>query len=255
MKLYANIIGSGKPFIILHGFLGMGDNWKTLGKKIAGHGFEVHLIDQRNHGRSPHSDQFSYPILAQDLEEYCDDNELNDIILLGHSMGGKTAMFFASETHVRIRKLIIADIGPKFYPQHHQDILMGLENLHTTALTSRTDADTMLSEFVPEMGTRQFLLKNLYWKSKERLGLRMNLEALTKNINEIGKELPATYKYPGETLFLKGDRSNYILPTDEEGIKKHFTNSVIKEISKSGHWLHAENPKDFLIEVLEFVNK
>ncbi|WP_378185663.1 alpha/beta fold hydrolase [Aquimarina sp. W85] len=255
MKLHANVFGSGTPFIILHGFLGMGDNWKTLGKKIADKGYEVHLVDQRNHGRSPHSDDFTYSLLAQDLEVYCNDNNLKTIILLGHSMGGKTAMYFASNTSIEITHLLIADIGSKFYPQHHQDILLGLETLNATTLTSRSEADTMLKEFVREVGTRQFLLKNLYWKSKEQLGLRVNLEALMANSNEIGKELPSDYLYQGTTLFLKGDRSNYILAEDKPRIKLQFPNAKFTEISKAGHWLHAENPKEFLTEVLGFINK
>ena len=109
MKLHTNIIGEGKPFIILHGFLGMGDNWKTLGKMFSEKGYEVHLVDQRNHGKSPHSDDFSYEILAEDLKEYIKEHHLEEIVLMGHSMGGKTAMFFAVTYPDLLEKLIIVD--------------------------------------------------------------------------------------------------------------------------------------------------
>lgn len=255
MKLHANVFGDGFPVLILHGFLGMGDNWKTLGKKISDQGFQVHLIDQRNHGRSPHSEVFSYNLLAEDLKAYCDENGLGKIHLLGHSMGGKTAMLFAVRYPELLNRLIIADIGPKYYPLHHQDILDGLDSLDFEILKSRTDVDMALEVYVPDAGVRMFLLKNLYWKEKNKLGLRMHLKALMDNASEIGVELPEGYMYSGETLFLKGEKSNYILKEDQRRIKKQFPDSEIVEVSNSGHWLHAENPEDFLKEVLEFFNK
>ncbi|WP_025740950.1 alpha/beta fold hydrolase [Aquimarina pacifica] len=253
MKLHANVFGEGKPFIILHGFLGMGDNWKTLGKKIADRGFQVHLLDQRNHGRSPHSSDFSYEIMAEDLLEYCSANNLTDICLLGHSMGGKTAMLFASKYPDKLSYLIVADIGPKYYPLHHQDILDGLSALDFDSVSSRSEADKELSEYVAESGVRMFLLKNLYWKEKEKLGLRIHLEALVANAKEIGVELSKAYVYTGKTIFLRGEKSNYILDEDIDTIKIQFPNAVIKKIPAAGHWLHAENPDEFLSKVLEFI--
>lgn len=255
MKLYANVFGNGFPIVILHGFLGMSDNWKTLGKKISDQGFQVHLADQRNHGRSPHSEVFNYNVLAEDLKTYCDEQGLNKIHLLGHSMGGKTAMLFAVKYPELLNRLMIADIGPKYYPLHHQDILEGLDSLDFEVLKSRTDVDMALEEYVPDAGIRMFLLKNLYWKEKNELGLRMHLKALIDNVSEIGVELPENFVYQGKTLFLKGEKSNYILEKDQERIKKQFPDSEIIEISNSGHWLHAENPKDFLKKVLEFIRK
>jgi len=255
MKLYANVFGEGDPFVILHGFLGMSDNWKTLGKKIADQGFRVHLLDQRNHGRSPHSDVFNYEVLSEDLLEYCKDNQLSKIHLLGHSMGGKTAMLFAAKYPEIIDRLIIADIGPKYYPLHHQDILDGLSALDFDVITSRSEADKELSNYVPQQGVRMFLLKNLFWKEKGVLGLRMNLSALIGNVAEIGVELSDNFKYFRETLFLKGQKSNYILDSDEEKIKMQFPNAKIVEISNAGHWLHAENPNQFLAELLIFIEK
>jgi len=254
MKLYANIIGEGVPFVILHGFLGMSDNWKTLGKKIAELGFQVHLIDQRNHGRSPHSQDFKYQLMAEDLLVYCQEQRFDNIILLGHSMGGKTAMYFSTQYPEILDKLIIADIGPKYYPLHHQDILDGLSALDFELLSTRGEVDKELSAYVNEPGVRMFLLKNLYWKEKGKLGLRMNLDALIKNASEIGKALPKDKQYTSETLFLKGDRSNYILEDDKEFIKQQFPLASFATIANAGHWLHAENPNSFLHEVMGFIS-
>ncbi|WP_290699103.1 alpha/beta fold hydrolase [Lacinutrix sp.] len=253
-QLHSNIIGEGKPFLILHGFLGMSDNWKTLGKQFAKVGFQVHLIDQRNHGRSFHSDDFNYDVLSQDLKSYCDAHNLKDIILLGHSMGGKTAMLFASQYPDYVKQLMIADISPRFYPVHHDAILEGLASLDYKALESRGDADDKLANYVSDFGTRQFLLKNLYWVEKGILGLRINLKVLTENVSEVGEALPFHSKFEGETLFFKGDKSEYIAAQDESIIKAHFTNAKIETIANAGHWLHAENPKDFYNAVINFVS-
>lgn len=251
--LYSNIIGEGKPFIILHGFLGMGDNWKTLGTTFSEQGFQVHLVDQRNHGRSFHNEAFDYDLLAEDLKRYCAYHQLEDIVLLGHSMGGKTAMLFAATYPGLVSKLIVADIAPRFYPKHHQFILEGLSSLDFSKIKSRGEADNALSAYVNERPIRQFLLKNLYWKEKGQLALRMNLEALIENIDEIGEALPKFLKFEGDTLFLRGDRSEYIALQDETLIKAQFPKAQIKTIDHAGHWLHAENPDQFFEVTMKFV--
>ena len=166
MKLHSNILGQGKPFVILHGFLGMSDNWKTLGKKISEEGFEVHLVDQRNHGHSFHDDNFDYETLSEDLRHYFEAHDLSEAIVLGHSMGGKTAMLFATQNPNLVSKLIVADISPRFYPIHHDAILEGLSSLDFSEIKSRGAADKQLANYVSDFGTRQFLLKNLYWERK-----------------------------------------------------------------------------------------
>ncbi len=253
MNLHSNIIGKGQPFIILHGFLGMGDNWKTLGKKFAEVGFEIHLVDQRNHGRSFHADDFSYELMAEDLKHYCDIHNLEDVILLGHSMGGKTAMLFATEYPKLVSKLMVADISPRFYPIHHDAILEGLSQLNFDEISSRGDADEVLSRYVSEEGTRMFLLKNLYWVEKGQLGLRMNLDVLKENVSEVGEALPKHSKFDNPTLFLRGDKSEYVMPSDEGLIKLHFPTARIETISNAGHWLHAENPDAFYQAVINFI--
>lgn len=253
MKLHSQILGSGKPFVILHGFLGMSDNWKTLGTRWAEAGYQVHLLDQRNHGRSFHSDEFSYEVMAEDLKNYCEEHNLNEIILLGHSMGGKVAMQFAVTHPEMVSKLIVADIGPKAYPPHHQDILKALSMLDFSKIKSRGEAEDILSEYIKDEGTRLFLLKNLYRKSKEELGLRVNLPILSEKINEVGNALSENAIFNGDTLFLGGEKSGYIEPMDELLIKKHFPKAQIGTISNAGHWLHAENPDEFYDNVMNFL--
>ena len=253
MILHSQILGKGKPFVILHGFLGMSDNWKTLGNRWAEDGYEVHLLDQRNHGRSFHSDEFSYEVMAEDLKNYCDEQSLKKIILLGHSMGGKVSMQFAVTYPNMVSKLIVADIGPKAYPPHHQDILKALSKLDFSKIKSRGEAEDVLSEYIKDEGTKLFLLKNLFRKSKNELGLRINLPVLSEKIEEVGMALPEGTIFIGKTLFLGGEKSGYIEPMDELLIKKHFPKAKIGTISNAGHWLHAENPDEFYDNVMNFL--
>ena len=254
MLLHSNILGEGKPFIILHGFLGMGDNWKTLAKRFSQQGYQVHLVDQRNHGRSFHCDTFNYDVMVEDLKKYCDHYNLDDLVLLGHSMGGKTAMQFSTMYPEMVSKLIVADIAPKAYPLHHQDILKALSSLDFSIIKTRKVADEVLSKFIQNIGIRQFLAKNLYWKYQDELALRINLPVLIKNIEEVGKALNEGELFNGDTLFLSGANSHYIETTDEYLIFKHFPKASIKTISNAGHWLHAENPTDFYKEVMNFIS-
>ncbi|MEZ4778825.1 MAG: alpha/beta fold hydrolase [Flavobacteriaceae bacterium] len=253
MILHSQILGEGIPFLILHGFLGSGDNWKTLGLQWAEQGYQVHLLDQRNHGRSFHSEVFTYEAMSNDLKAYCEDYNLNNIILLGHSMGGKTAMEFATTYPEMVSKLVVADIAPKAYPPHHQDILKGLSSLNFDVITSRGEADNQLSKYIPQLGVRQFLLKNLYWVEKGRLGLRMNLPILIENYDTVGNTLAENALFEKRTLFLKGEKSGYINSIDEIIIKKHFPKAIIESVSKAGHWLHADNPSEFYDKIMGFI--
>ena len=253
MLLYSNIIGQGAPLIILHGFLGMGDNWKTLAKQFSGLGFQVHLVDQRNHGRSFHDSEFNYEVLASDLKTYCSHHNLQDIVLLGHSMGGKTAMLFAALHPEMVSKLIVADISPRFYPVHHDAILEGLSSLDFEVIKSRKEAEEQLSKYVQDVGIRQFLLKNIYRVSPSILGLRINLETLKTHVSEVGEAMPPTLNFQKDTLFLRGDQSEYISAQDEPLIKHQFPTATVKTISNAGHWLHAENPAEFFHNVRVFI--
>lgn len=243
--LYSKIEGEGKPLLILHGFLGMSDNWKTLGTQFASDGFQVHMLDLRNHGRSLHSDDFSYEFMVQDIVDYCKGHHLNTIDIIGHSMGGKTAMLLATTYPDLINKLIVADIGPKFYPQHHQIILAGLNAVDFAKKPSRAAVEATLSEYITDFGTRQFLLKSLYWQEPGQLAFRFNLTVFNEKMEEIGVALPENEIFTKPTLFIRGGNSNYILDQDLEEIVQHFPHSKIETIPNTGHWLHAENPKMF----------
>lgn len=251
--LHSKIEGEGKPLLILHGFLGMLDNWKTLGKQYAESGFEVHLIDQRNHGQSFWSEDFNYDLLADDLKRYMDHHNLQSVLVVGHSMGGKTAMQFACDHPERTEKLLVADIGPKYYPPHHQPIIDGLNALSPEAFTSRNKADAELKKHISDLGTRQFLLKNLHWIEKGKLGFRFNLDVLSEKMDDIGENIGPSDTYNGPTLFLRGERSEYIAPGELSEYKKHFPNAVMETVKNAGHWLHAENPEQFFEKSLAFL--
>ncbi len=244
--LHSLIIGEGeKDLLILHGFLGMGDNWKTHAKHWATQGWRVHLIDQRNHGRSFWSEDFNYDFMAEDLLHYFDAHKLAKVTLLGHSMGGKVAMQFACAYPDKVTQLIVADIAPKAYPPHHQQILNGLAALDFSQISSRKEADQTLSNYVKEAGTRQFLLKNIYRVTPTQLGLRINIAVLKNASDQIGTSLSQEMQYPGKTLFLKGEHSGYIETGDELLLRHHFPQNTLVTIEKAGHWLHAENPIAF----------
>jgi len=251
--LHSRILGQGKPFLILHGYFGMGDNWKSLGNQF-GERFEVHLIDQRNHGRSFHADEFDYELMVEDLYNYIQYHNLEEVILLGHSMGGKTAMLFAVEYPELVHKLVIADISPRYYQPHHNEILAALNSIDFTIQNSRKLVDEKLAEFIPEIGVRSFLLKNVYWREKGQLDFRFNLQSLTENNPEVGKALPSFTVFQGDTLFLAGGNSRYITQEEVPLINAHFPNAQIETIENAGHWLHADQPKEFFEKVKIFLN-
>ena len=254
IKLHSVVLGEGKPLLILHGFLGMGDNWKTLGNKFSEAGFQVQLLDLRNHGRSPHSNEMNYEFMANDINEYCSRKNLKNILLLGHSMGGKVAMQAAGTFPDLVEKLIVVDISPKYYAPHHQQIMEGLAALDEAELTSRSEAEELLERFIKEDGIRLFLLKNLYWKTKGKLALRLNLEVLNDKIEEVGKALPSKIRFEKPTLFIKGAKSGYITKDDENLILHHFPNAEIVSIPGAGHWVHAEKMPEFYSEVMRFID-
>ncbi len=248
--LHSKILGSGQPFLILHGFLGMSDNWKTLGNKFA-ENFEVHLIDQRNHGRSFHSNEFSYELMAIDLKKYIDFHKLENCILLGHSMGGKTAMQFVLTYPNLVEKLIVADIAPKIYPAHHQYILKALSEVDFKKVTSRKEIENVLKQYIKEQGVIQFLLKNVY-RIPNGYAYRFNLPVLKEKYDEVVKTFNLKNTFNKPVLFLKGGNSNYIDEADLATIQQNFPQVKIETIVGAGHWLHAEQPQEFYEKTMLF---
>ncbi|WP_284651600.1 alpha/beta fold hydrolase [Flavobacterium terrisoli] len=251
--LHSRIEGEGQPLLIIHGFLGMSDNWKSFGSLYAAEGFQTHMIDLRNHGKSFHSDDFNYTIMANDILEYCQDHNLSNISIIGHSMGGKVAMLFATTYPEMLEKLIVADIGPKYYAPHHQDILAGLNAVDFSTKPDRATVEETLYPFIPDFGTRQFLMKNLYWIEPGQLAFRFNLPVFNAKIEVIGEALPAENHFDKPTMFIRGGNSKYILDSDVPEIQKHFPNFKLATIPNVGHWLHAENPKLFFEETIKFL--
>ena len=251
MKLHYKKFGQGQPLLILHGLFGSADNWQTLAKKFSEY-FTVYLIDQRNHGHSPHEENINYDLMADDLNELIENENLNDITLLGHSMGGKTVMRFSQKYPSSISKLIIVDIGRKEYPMHHDKIIQGLSAIDLNIIRSRNGAREILSNYVVEESLLQFLLKNLYWIEKGQLAWRMNLPVIVKNMKMILAKIPAEIVLT-PTLFLKGEKSNYIEESDFNDLMYYFPNSEIETIYNAGHWLHAENPIDFYQLTMDFL--
>ena len=250
--LHSKILGEGKPLIILHGLFGMLDNWQALAKEFACF-FETHIVDLRNHGRSFHATQHNYEVMTEDLLSYLNAYNLDEVSLIGHSMGGKAAMNFACMYPDRVEKLVVVDISPKYYPPHHQEILSGLNAVEQAKIKSRKDADQILSQYFSESAMRQFLLKNLYWRSSTELTFKFNLKVLSDQIKNVGQALYTNALFDRPTLFIAGQSSNYIKETDVELIESHFPDFEIVEIPKSGHWVHAENPDQFFDKVSRFL--
>lgn len=243
-------MGSGRPLLILHGLFGSLDNWKSLGNKFA-EDFEVYLIDQRNHGKSPHSDEMDYQVMAQDLVEFVNDHFLRGIYVLGHSMGGKTVMTFAQHCDL-VDKIVIADIAPRAYEAHHNNLVKAMENIDLSLINERRKVDELLKKDITILPVRQFLMKNLYWKEKGVLDWKINLPVLKKNMNIIAGEIE-DQEVTTPTLFIRGELSPYISDGDYPEIKKQFPNSKIVIMPQVGHWLHAENPGLFYNLVIDFL--
>ena len=253
MKLHSKIYGDKGPcLIVIHGLFGMSDNWNTLGKQFAKY-CKVHLVDLRNHGRSPHADDFNYDVMCEDVLEYMTDNNITNPIILGHSLGGKLAMKFAFAHPDKIEKIIVADISPRRYSTDFvQNLLSTLSKLPLENFEKRKEIDRVLSETYEDAGMRLFLLKNLYRNENKEFAWRFNIDVLLEKVSNIQEAdfIQGTCSIP--THFLRGGNSNYITAEDELIIHKHFSDFSIATFEGAGHWLHAEQPERFYNEVMGF---
>ena len=253
MKLHSTIHGDkDQDLIIIHGLFGMSDNWNSLGKQFAKY-YKVHLVDLRNHGRSPHADDFNYDVMCGDLLEYMKNNNIQKPILLGPSLGGKVAMKFAFTYPDKIEKLIVADMALRRYNTDFiQNLLQTLYKLPLAIFEKRKEIDSILSSTYKDKGMRLFLLKNLYRNEKKEFAWRFNIETLLDKIENIQAAdfIKGICAIP--THFIRGGNSNYITTQDERIINKHFSDFSIATIDGAGHWLHAEKPESFYDEVMGF---
>jgi esterase len=254
MQLAYRKYGEGQPLLILHGLFGQSDNWNTLAKRFGDQGYEVYILDQRNHGLSPHSDVFTYDAMADDIQEFIGTNNLQNPILLGHSMGGKIAMFYALKYDGVLDKLIVVDMSPRAYEPHHEVVLEALNAVDFSKTHTRKETEAILSQYIDDFGTKQFLLKNIYWEDNaaSKMNWRFNLEIITKNYNQILVAAPNQTSNVN-TLFLRGEKSNYITEIDLPEIKQRFPNYKLQTIANAGHWLHAEQPESFFNDVMSFI--
>ena len=253
MKLFYRKSGQGQPLIILHGLFGQSDNWNTLAKQFSENGFEVYAVDARNHGLSSHSEDWNYKVMSEDILELITDNNLKDVIFLGHSMGGKVAMQFAIDHPNYLDKLIVADIAPKCYPPQHKSVVQGLEAVDFKTKKTRKEAEAILSQYISDFGTKQFLLKNIYWKENEEMDWRFNLKVIKEKMENVGKAITSEVPCDVLALFIRGENGNYILDEDVDVIQKMFPNSTLETIQGAGHWVHAEKSKEFFDAVMKFI--
>lgn len=254
MELAFRKYGEGPPLLILHGLFGQMDNWNSLAKQFASLGFTAITIDQRNHGLSPHSNEWTYELMAQDLMEFVKFHNLHSPIILGHSMGGKTVMYFEKLFPKVAQKLIVCDIAARAYEPKHNEVVTALNAVDFNHVKTRKDAELVLNSFINDFGTKQFLLKNIYWKDTDAnlMDWRFNLKAITENYNNVSVAVPQFISNT-PTLIIRGSLSDYINEEDINEFKHRFNDVIIETVLNAGHWVHAEKPLDFFECVKRFI--
>lgn len=251
MKLFFRVNGEGKPIVILHGLFGSSDNWLTQAKLFS-ENYKVYTIDLRNHGQSPHHDEFTYAGMVDDLKAFFEEQNLSDVILIGHSMGGKAAMNFALAHPEFISHLVVVDIAPRFYDLEHYVIADGLAAIPVERISSRNEAEEILREYVSDSGTRQFLLKNLQRKAEGGFTWKINLPVIREQLANIGVDLQYEGDFNKPTLFIRGRHSSYVLDSDWPRIKQIFPHAKL-ETMETGHWVQAEKPQEFVRLVTDWL--
>tara|TARA_Y100001968_G_C19387078_1_gene733458 strand:+ start:884 stop:1660 length:777 start_codon:yes stop_codon:yes gene_type:complete len=255
MRLAFNRFGEGnaKNVVILHGLLGSKRNWFGFGKSLSDLGFNVWIIDQRNHGESEWSDEHTYICLAEDIKNFLEDHGIKNSYLIGHSMGGKAAMVFDKVYQGHVSKLIVVDIAPITYPPSFENYLKVLSELDLGSLKSRSEIDLKLSEYFEEVSFRSFLMQNLKLDAKKNFYWRINLESLIANAVAISDFPMINGVSNTESLFLYGDLSEYGVKKHKDTIKESFPLSEFAPVAKAGHWVHVEKPIKFLEIVTKFL--
>lgn len=262
MKLFFREYGSkGPSLVIIHGLYGASDNWVSIARQLENN-YHVYLIDQRNHGQSPHDASHTYADMAADLLEFFTTHSIEKAHVVGHSMGGKTAMCFALKHPQLIDKLVVLDIAPKSYASfsnyaqitnNHLLIIQSMLAVDFEHVKSRHDVDAQMSQLLPEKQLRQFLLKNVERQKDGSYTWRLNLPALQVNLEKIMDGLTEQDHQPANipTVFIRGDESGYVMDEDMLLARKFFPGSELVTIPKAGHWLHAQQP-ELLIKTLNY---
>lgn len=254
MRLHYRKIGAGKPLVVLHGVFGSSDNLYTVCKNISEQGFEVYILDARNHGQSPRADEFNYTVLAEDLNTFLDDHKLNKPVILGHSMGGKTVLEF-SQTYDNFSKLIVVDIAAKGYSPHHDHIIKGLQAIDLNTLTSRKEAEQIFSQYVTDLGEQQFLLKNLYRSDNGGFDWRINIPVLAASTEKVVSAISLHKKIEKPLLLMRGSDSKYVSDQSVKDLESFYTDLTLVTIEGANHWIHATKPKEFVEGVVSFIAK
>jgi len=253
VKLHFKTFGQGHPVIILHGLFGTLDNWQTIARQLSEE-YSVYILDQRNHGRSPHSDVHDYHHMAEDLQQFMDSQWMHDgAHIIGHSMGGKTAMQFALEHPDLVKKLVVVDIAPKTYPGNHFEIFDALLSMDLDKIETRSEADELLAQRIGEEDVRLFLMKNLTRRKEGGYEFKMNLPVLRKHYGDVLAAVGGAHPFEGPALFIRGGRSKHVVDGDEILIKELFPNAAVETIPKAGHWVHADAPVHLLKLVQAFL--
>ena len=253
VKLNFKMYGSGQPVLILHGLFGSLDNWHSIGVRLA-QTFRIYAVNLRNHGRSPHSPQINYELMAEDLREMLADQGLESVSLIGHSLGGKTAMQFALMWPDLVTKLVVADIAPRAYPPTHEPVFQALLSLDLSSFRTRNEIEQELAAAIPDLAVRRFLLKNLARDLAGGFHWQMNLPGLHENYGRLIAALESEKACEKPALFLRGEKSDYIQKEDETMILRLFPRAEIRTLENADHWLHADVPETFLRNVQEFFN-
>jgi pimeloyl-ACP methyl ester carboxylesterase len=252
MRLHYQAHGEGFPLVVIHGFLGSSDNWRAMNKRLGGN-FKVHGIDLRNHGASPHSDTMNYPVMADDLGEFLETQQIRSTQILGHSMGGKVAMQLALTHSDPIARLIAVDIAPRAYAPKHRTMLAALRDLKLAVYRSFGEFDKALEPQISEPAVRQFLIKNLARSENNEFRWRLGLDEISQNYAELTKAVAAREPFGKPACFICAGRSNFIEDNDLPAIRKNFPKACFKTISEAGHWVHIDAPDEFYKIVVEFL--
>lgn len=261
MVLHFRKMGKGCPLIVLHGLYGSGDNWFSIGRALSQH-FKVYLVDQRNHGQSPHHPEHNYKVLATDLEEFIHSQNLEKVCIMGHSMGGKVAMNFTLQHPEKVLKLVVIDIALRSYATeahtsnqlaNHKKIISALAALDIDFAETRDEIDKQLARYISQKALRQFLLKNIARDKAGDFYWNLNIDALKNNLLLLldGIEF-STRHFSGPVLVISGINSAYINEDDRTDFQKAFPNMEFVELS-AGHWIHAEKPEMLISKLLEFL--